>query len=328
VPVVITGGWWDIFQRGEPLLYEQLTQLDGSQKKLFMSPHYHTTGGPAYPDASFTKQAWFDHWLKGVSNGVEAAPSVNLYPVNGTAWEHVPTWPVPGVSYEKLFLARAKSGSARSLHDGSLGTAPANWATGDTAPLLPVSSPCSRMTAQWTAGAAQGPCETDNRTFEASSLTYTSGALSSDLQLTGPIVANVWARLTSADGTLVAVLSDVDPAGASNQVTAGFLLASQRAVDLSRSAFGPGGVLIRPFHPFTQSSQRAVPKNVPQLYRIEIYNTDAIFQKGDRIRLTIGTADTPATSTPLPDLVNELGGQVTILHGGGYDSHVLLPVRG
>ena len=26
IPVVVQGGWWDIFQRGEPLLYEQLTK--------------------------------------------------------------------------------------------------------------------------------------------------------------------------------------------------------------------------------------------------------------------------------------------------------------
>jgi hypothetical protein len=30
----------------------------------------------------------------------------------------------------------------------------------------------------------------------------------------------------------------------------------------------------------------------------------------------------------LPDLVHALGGRVTILHGGGFDSHVLLAVRG
>jgi uncharacterized protein len=327
IPVVITGGWWDIFQRGETLLYEQLTQLTSATKKIFMSAHYHTTSGPAMEDSGL-KLKWFDHWLKGVSNGVENTPSVNLYPINGNGWEHFSTWPVPGITYRKLFLSGATSGSAHSLHDGSLGASSPGTAGGESAPLLPVSSPCSRMTAQWTAGAAQGPCETDNRTWEASSLTYTSAPLTSDLQLTGPIVANVWAKLSSADATLVSVLSEVDSSGASNQVTAGFLLASQRAVDPARSTFGPGGVMIRPFHPFTRGSQRAVPKNVPQLYRIEIYATDAILKKGDRIRLSIGSADTPATSTPLPDLVKELGGQITVLHGGAYDSNVLLPVRG
>ena len=85
VPVVIQGGWWDIFQRGEPLLYEQLTA--SPNKKLFMSPHYHTDSGPALEDPDL-KNKWFDHWLQGADNGVENTPSVNLYPIGGDHWEH------------------------------------------------------------------------------------------------------------------------------------------------------------------------------------------------------------------------------------------------
>jgi hypothetical protein len=317
VPVVITGGWWDIFQRGEPLLYEQLTHLSGAKKKLFMSAHYHTTSGPPMEDPNL-KLKWFDHWLKGADNGVEKTPSVNLYPIGGTRWEHATKWPVPGVRYRPAYLGDGKT----------LGFAKPAQGAGDGSPLLPVSSPCSRMTAQWTAGAAQGPCETDNSTWEATALSYTTAPLAADTQLTGPVVANVWAELTSKDATLVGVLSDVNASGASNQITAGFLLASQRKLDARKSTYGPGHVLIRPYHPFTRDSQEPVEPGRPTLYRIEIYPTDAIVKKGDRLRLTIGGADTPATSTPVPDLVNELGAQITILHGGRYASHVLLPLSG
>lgn len=314
IPVVVTGGWWDIFQRGEPLLYEQLK--NAPVKKLFMWPRYHTSSGPAVEDPSL-KGKWFDRWLKGADNGVENTPNVNLYTMGADKWEHFPRWPVPGIRYTRAYLAPDK---------GLSFTRPAKG-DGDKTPLLPVSSPCSRMTAQWTAGAAAAaPCETDNRTFEATSLTYTTPPLDSDLQVTGPILANVWAELTSKDATLVAVLSEVDPSGASNQITAGFLLASQRAVDRRRSWYGPGKVMIRPFHPFTRESQRAVTPNDPALYRIEIYPTSNRFKKGDRIRLTIGTANTPATSTPVPDLTNELAGEIRVLRGGRYDSNVLLPV--
>lgn len=318
VPTVITGGWWDIFQRGEPRLYEQLTQLGPAKKKLFMSPHYHTTGGPATEDPDL-KRKWFDRWLKGADNGVEDTPSVNLYTMGRNAWQHYPTWPVPRVDYTKAYLAPGKALDF---------TAPADGAA-DQTPMLPASSPCSRMTAQWTAGAATGPCETDNRTFEATSLTYTSKPLARDTQLTGPIVANVWAEIQGAtDATLVAVLSEVDPSGASNQISAGFLLASQRKVDRDKSTYGPGGVMIRPYHPFTKDSRQAVVQNDPALYRIEIYPTSNTFRKGDQLRLTIGTANTPTTATPLPDMANELGGELRVLHGGPYDSHVLLPIVG
>jgi len=313
VPVVIQGGWWDIFQRGEPLLYEQLTS--SPNKKLFMSPHYHVDDGPA-PEDPGLKNKWFDHWLQGADNGVENTPSVNLYPIGGERWEHHATWPLPDASYKPAYLGAGKTLSFSAPEGGG----------GDRAPLLPASSPCSRMTTQWTAGAAQGPCETDNRTWEATSLTYTSEPLAQDTKLTGPVVANVWAELTSKDATLVSVLSDVAPSGESNQVTAGFLLASQRAVDPARSTFDANGTMIRPFHPFTRESQQPVTPNDPALYQIEIYPTSAIFRKGDRIRLTIGSADTPSTAPPVPALADSLGGEIRVLHGGRYESHVLLPV--
>ena len=44
VPVVIQGGWYDLFQRGEPLLWESLK--DSPDRVLIMSPHYHITKGP------------------------------------------------------------------------------------------------------------------------------------------------------------------------------------------------------------------------------------------------------------------------------------------
>jgi putative CocE/NonD family hydrolase len=313
IPVVIQGGWWDIFQRGEPLLYEQLTK--SPSKKLFMSPHYHVSDGPPMEDPDL-KDKWFDRWLQGARNGVEKTPSVSLYPIGGDGWEHPSAWPPREVTYTRAYL-----GDGRTLGF----TAPA-LGDGDRAPLLPASSPCSRMTTQWTAGLAQGPCETDNRTWEASGITYTSEPLAQDLKLTGPVVANMWAELTSKDATLVSVLSDVAPSGESNQITAGFLLASQRAVDPARSTYDRNGTLIRPFHPFTRASQQPVTPNDPALYQIEIYPTSAIFRKGDRIRLTIGSADTPATAASLPSLADSLGGEMRVLHGGRYASHVLLPV--
>ena len=317
IPVAWTGGWWDIFQRGEPLLFEQMT--NAPEKKFWMIPQYHGA-----PDATIWGQQnigaeqdvmvkWFQHYLQGVDNGVDKLPDVNLFTMGADKWQHLSKWPVPGMKATPYYLDAG----------GKLGTAKAKEAGRDTTPLLPASSPCSRMSAQWTAGfAAAGPCETDNRTWEATQLTYTTPPLDRDVEVTGPISANVWAELTSAkDATLVAVLSDVDESGASNQVSAGFLLASQRALDKSKST------ALRPYHPFTRASQEPVVPNEAYQYNIEVYPTSQVFKKGHSIRLTIGTADTPATGTPLPDLVNELG-TVTLLHGPAYPSNVLLPVVG
>lgn len=325
VPVVIQGGWWDLFQRGEPLLWESLKS--SRDRVLIMSPHYHVTQGPALEDPNL-KQEWFTHWLLKAKNGVQKTPKVNLYSIGGDHWEHFNRFPLPKTKYVREYLSGAASGSAPlSLHDGSLGAAqPPAGEAGETEPLLPASSPCSRMTAQWTAGAASNPfCDTNDETYEASALTYTSAPMTAPTKIAGLITANLWAKLSTTDATLVAVLSEVEPSGASNQITAGFLLASQRAVDPSLSTYGPKHVLIRPWHPFTKESQQAVAPNEPTEYNVEIYPTSAIVKPGNRLRLTIGTANTPSTLTPLPSLGQELGGTLTVLHDPQHPSNVLLP---
>ncbi|HEX8855631.1 MAG TPA: CocE/NonD family hydrolase [Thermoleophilaceae bacterium] len=322
IPVAWTGGWWDIFQRGEPLLFEQMT--NSPNKHFWMSPGYHiATGGTNWDAQGIGSKEevmtrWFDRWLRGDRNGVDSLPRVNLFTMGRDQWRHDGTWPLPGTKYTPFYLGDNKS----------LSPAPATTPGADTAPLMPASSPCSRLTSQWTAGLAPGgPCETDGRTFEATALTYTTPPLEKDTEVTGLISADLFAELNGAtDATLVAVLSDVDPSGASNQITSGFLLASQRALDRSKSTFGPGGVMIRPYHPFTKGSQQPVTPNDPTEYRIEIYPTSNVFKAGHRIRLTIATANTPGTLTPLPDTLNELGGQIRLLHGPAYKSSVQLPL--
>lgn len=325
VPVVIQGGWWDLFQRGEPLLWESLKS--SRDRVLIMSPHYHVTQGPALEDPSL-KQEWFSHWLLKAKNGVQKTPKVNLYSIGGDHWEHFNRFPLPKTKYVREYLSGAASGSSPlSLHDGSLGgsQAPAGEA-GETEPLLPASSPCSRMTAQWTAGAGSNPfCDTNDETYEASALTFTSAPMTAPTKVAGLITANLWAKLSTTDATLIAVLSEVEPSGASSQITAGFLLASQRAVDPSLSTYGPKHALIRPWHPFTKESQQAVTPNEPAEYNVEIYPTSAIVKPGNRLRLTIGTANTPSTLTPLPSLGQELGGTLTVLNDPQHPSNVLLP---
>jgi putative CocE/NonD family hydrolase len=331
IPVMWQGGWWDIFQRGEPLLYEKM--VNSPDRVWFQTPNYHSSSDPtvwAQMGIGTEEQVglrWLGHWLKRENNGIQNLPHVNLYPIGANRWEHPATWPLPSARYTHYYVGAAKSGSSNSLNDGTLSTTKQRAPGGDTEPLLPASSPCSRMTSQWTAGiAAAGSCQTDNSTYETSSLTYTTPPLKSDTEVTGPIVAHIWAGLNGAtDATLIAVLSDVNPQGQSNQLTAGFLLASQRAVDPKLATYAHG-VMIRPWHPFTQASQQPVTPNDPELYQVEIYPTSSVFKAGDRIRLTIGTANTPGTATPVPDLQNEAGGQLRVLRGPTYDSYVQLPV--
>src|SRR5882724_2982124 len=95
VPTFIVGGTYDLFQRGEPILFRAL-RLSATRKKLLIGPWYHTTAGngltaddgsnPVYdtkgnllPSLDNLQLAWFDRWLKGIANGIDAFPAVETY---------------------------------------------------------------------------------------------------------------------------------------------------------------------------------------------------------------------------------------------------------
>ena len=83
-------------------------------------------------------------------------------------------------------------------------------------------------------------------------------------------------------------------------------LASQRAVDAKLSTYtryNGERLMIRPWHPFTKASQQPVTPGEATEYKIEIYPTSAIVKAGDRLRLTIGTANTFSSAPPLMTMI-------------------------
>jgi hypothetical protein len=194
-------------------------------------------------------------------------------------------------------------------------------------PFEPVGGLCNRGLAQWAAGLAAGlPCETDETAAETGTLTFTTAPLKHAMHIAGPITLNLWATLSRPDASLYAAVTDVSAAG-SDEITSGGLDAQFRALDRAKTWHNSAGQVILPYHPFTPGSMRAVPAGKPQLYRIEIYPTDTTIAAGHRLRLVVGTANTPEFTVPLNRLAQMLGGTVTVLSSGSHRSSVLLPLR-
>src|SRR6202011_5648569 len=67
---------------------------------------------------------FYDHYLKGAETSWAARPAVEYF-VRGSATVRTSAvWPPDTVSYRSFFLDSAKSGSVRSLNDGSLRSTP------------------------------------------------------------------------------------------------------------------------------------------------------------------------------------------------------------
>jgi uncharacterized protein len=339
IPTFIVGGEWDIFQRGEPLLYQGL-DLPASQKKLILGPWYHTTAGnglptkdiagQTIPDLNTLQLAWFDHWLKGVNNHIDSFADETWYQGKN---QYVPGRYPFGRTPQAWYLGAAPSGSgAGSLYDGSLGRAVPSAAGSAALPWTAFNGICSRSTTQWTAGiVGTGGCDTDQRPTEAQGVTFTGPAAQSAYAISGPLDLHVDIQSTRPDATLIATMSDVAPDGSSNPVTSGSLVLSMRklvttacgAIVVNCTEYANGRPLI-PWHPFTLDSQSSLQSGTTYGIDLEVFPTSAVIEPGHRIRLTLTTSDVPHETGTLTTATGSAGGVVTILFGPSHPSYLYL----
>jgi putative CocE/NonD family hydrolase len=321
VPTFIVGGLDDIFQRGEPLLYERLA--DHTDARLLLGPWTHAAAGSGLPrDGVPTPNAlllqWFDQHVLGLDAGAECIPPVTQYVRGRERYESAATWPVPGLSAQRWHLRG----------DGALTVdAPAAGEGSRQYLQLPVTGICTRSAAQWLIGLVDSlPCATDNRLDEAiGSLTYTSEPFTAETYINGPIQADVWVTSSTPDAVVSVAVSDVAPDGTSRGLTNGLLLASHRAVDPARSRI-LDGQSIQPWHPFTEVAKQAVTPGEPTLLPIEVFPTSAAIGPGHRLRITVAPYDVPHALPSLPGALDTLAGVVAVLSDAEHPSSVVLPV--
>ncbi|MEH7303224.1 CocE/NonD family hydrolase [Neobacillus drentensis] len=321
VPAFVVGGLHDIFQRGEPLLYEKL-KANGVKTKLLVGNWTHGDYGSGLPADNIPTLdqialKWFDKYLKGMSVDVENIPDVTQFLLGDGHFQVQPGWPHAKAQAEKYYL---RSGNQLTKET------PALLETSELMLQQPLNGICSGSTNQWTMGLLGAfPCMKDNRLTEASEITYTTARANSDLRISGPIAAKIYASTTRNEAVLSVRVTDVAPDGSSSELTAGWLIASHRAVDSTKSRF-INGESIQPWHPFTKEAVQEVTPGEVMEFNIEIFPTNAVIKERHRLRVSIGPSDFPHSLSPLPQLRDQLGGVVTILHNKNYPSSIVLPI--
>jgi hypothetical protein len=338
IPTFVVGGWFDLFQRGEPLLYQALKR-QGVPTRLLMGPWYHITAGNGLPAGGVPtldqlELRWMNHYVKGLPDpglanargATDKIAPVTYYENGSGQWRTAAGWYAPDVTFHALHL----SGPSSPQSPGTLTPtgAPASQSP-DTLVYNPATGPCSRSTVQWTAGVGAGtPCETDGRVNDATSLSYAL-PIARDLHLLGPMTARLWVgSLGGRDSMVTARVEDVAPDGTATQMSAGWDTISLRALDKRRTVYA-NGLMTQPFHPFTQASALPVPSDgSPVEVDVEIYPTGWDLAAGHTLRLTLQEADVPHLSAPLPTALNSAGATLSIYHDSAHDSELVIPVRG
>jgi putative CocE/NonD family hydrolase len=326
VPAFVTGGHHDLFQRGEPLIYERLKR--NVEARLLMGPWHHLTGSQGeglaesgLPSLDQIALRWFDNYLKGIDTGIRSIPKVTQYAYGDERYETQPDWPDPRMRPQRRWLRAG----------GRLSEEPP---TGDEQPdrfvQQPLSGICTQSTNQWTAGLTDPlPCTNDNRFNEAfgGGVLYTTPPMQEDTKLSGPILADLWVTTTARDAVVSVRVTDVAPDGSSRELSGGWLAGSFRATD-PRRARVVHGQLMQPWHPFTRESVLPVTPGEPTELPIEVFPVNAVIPQGHRLRVAVNPSDFPHSLPPLPQLSGSLGGTVSVLHDAEHPSYVALPTLG
>jgi uncharacterized protein len=325
VPAFVMGGHHDLFQRGEPLIYERLRGRVPA--RLIMGPWTHLGGSSGeglprdgVPSLVQLQLQWFDRWLRGIDTGAERTPKVTQYVYGDEQYETQPDWPHPQVDPQRWYF---RGGKALAAAAPGAGEAPQAFVQ------HPVAGICTMSTGQWTAGLGeQLPCFTDDRPNDVSGgASYVSAPLASDLRLSGPISARIWLTTTASDAAVTVRVDDVDETGRSTGLTTGWLSAGFRAVDGGRSRVVRGH-LLQPWHPFTRESVLPVKAGEPTALDVEVFPASAVLKKGHRLRVVVDPSDFPHALPPAPAAAARLGAAVQVLTDPEHPSAIELPVVG
>ena len=326
VPTFIVGGARCLFQRGQPLLYEELKGHVPSKLLMLPGDHVQAASGEGLPTdgvpvLDHVLVQWFDEYVKGMDVGAAALPNVTQYVFGHGHYATATDWPHPLAHAERLHLR----GNKRLTSER-----PAAGEASQNVIQQPANGICSQSTAQWTGGVlgvfgVNPPCFTDDSIVELLEVTYDTAPMEEDLYFNGPIQADVWLSSTSNDAPVVVRVADVSPSGTPFPLTHGIMQASLREVDESKSRF-LDGEMIQPWHPFTQESVDPPGAGNVVLVPIEIFPTAALIKKGHRLRISVGASDFPHGLPPLPSAVNQLPGVLTIHSDAEHPSSIVLPV--
>lgn len=232
---------------------------------------------------------WYDQWLKGMDTGVMEGPPIQLYIRGEDRWRSEEEWPLKRSDWRRFYLGGSSGGLEGSLSETPGGGGERSYSAN---PLQP----------EWRLGKPR--------------LVYRGELVDAPLEITGPLSLHLKAQSTAEDVDWFVALQDEAPDGSVQMVTKGWLRASHREVDGSRSK--PGS----PWHPHTRSVPLTPGRE--EMFDIELVPTCNVFQPGHRIRLEIGSSG---------DISNRVGyhealpakADNTILEGG-EGSYLFAPV--
>ncbi|HEY6251287.1 MAG TPA: CocE/NonD family hydrolase [Candidatus Angelobacter sp.] len=334
IPVFHQSGWFDGDGIGTKLNYLKMEQYKHSYQKLTLGPWGHTdTAGRMIGERDFTESAiidlqrdylrWFDHWLKGVDNGIDKEPLVSVFVMGSNKWLHGQTYPLEITQAQKLYLtsngqANTEKGDGKLTFDAPSAKAAADHYTYD--PGDPTPAPRFYEESEENEKKVR---TADERKSEAKAyhhkitqerkdiLVYQTDVLTKPLTFAGPISAVLSASSSARDTDWFVSLMEVDKDGEIFSLTQGKIRAR--------------------FRKSMQTPELLKPNEVYE-YTLDLWQTGITIPAGARLRVEVASATFPLFDRNLNtgghnETENKyVAAQQTIYHDAKHPSYILLPV--
>ncbi len=328
VPALHIAAWYDIFQGGSLRNYDGLKAHAGTPEAragqhLLVMVGGHAGGGRKIGDVDFGAPAaeysesdvtleWYDFLFKGAQNRFAGKP-VRIFVMGANQWRDEDEWPLARAHATQYFLH--STSSANSVRgDGSLSAKPPgssepvdHYTYDPVNPVPTIGGPLCCDATHLPAGPRdQRPAESRDDV-----LVYSTPAFTKDVEVSGPVTLQLYAKSSAVDTDFTAKLVDVWPDGFAQNLTEGILRARYRA-----DSEGAPELL-----------------NPGQVYKltIDMWSTSNVFKPGHRLRLEISSSNFPRFDRNL-----NTGGKAefethgvsvtnTILHDREHPSALVLP---
>jgi len=315
VPQIHMSSWYDAYIRTATDNYVALSKLKRGPVRLIMGPWTHGDRSKSWSgDVDFGPAStidnnlaahwreyrlrWFDHWVKGVANGVDKEPAVRLFLMGGGSerknsagrmdhggrWIESKDWPLPGTQFTPYYLhadgkldpAKPKAKDASIAYDYD----PAN-------PVPTMGGPLTSGAPVFDGGAFDQReherffgCRMPGMPLAARPdvLVFETPPLEQDVAVIGPITVKLYVSSNCPDTDFTAKLIDVHPPNA--DYPQGYAMNLCDGILRCR---------------YRKSWEKPEPMQDGEVYEITIepFATCNLFKAGHRIRLDVSSSNFP-----------------------------------
>lgn len=337
VAIYNLAGWFDGFIRGSFEWYGTLKDTNPSRILVFPGYHNLVKGfmydevGVEVPDMRAEYLRYFDHYLKGIDNGINTDPPIYLYNMFGDGWRAEQEWPLARQKLTTLYLgpepslskdAPTQTGSSsykvNYSHDRRYGENQSGRWMGLGA-IVPIGSPLVNPQ-------------------DAMSLTFTGIPLAENTEVTGHPIVELFVSSSEAYGDFFVYLADVDEEGNSLMVTEGQLRAGWHKVYNNDKMIDGTPLDVKPELPWGgyeegQWVDGALAEGRIIRLTIDLAPTSWTFRKGHRVRVAVAGSNFPnfalhpkLSPSNDPGAADTLAPSIDVHWGEAKQSRILLPV--